>query len=73
MPVRRCGLGRGPKKILKKIRLPDDMGNMVSWARSFLHDEHGQDLVEYALLVAFVALASAALFLGDGPSVSGKR
>jgi Flp pilus assembly pilin Flp len=36
--------------------------------RKFWRDEQGQDLVEYALLVAFVALASAAIFLGDGPA-----
>ena len=34
-------------------------------------DEQGQDLIEYTLLMAFVALASAALFLGAGSSISG--
>jgi len=38
--------------------------------RSFLRDESGQDLVEYTLLLAFVALASAALFIGAGAEVS---
>lgn len=38
---------------------------------NFLHDEQGQDLIEYTLLLAFVALASAALFIGAGRSVSG--
>ena len=33
-------------------------------------DEQGQDLIEYTLLIAFVALASAALFLGAGGSIS---
>jgi Flp pilus assembly pilin Flp len=37
----------------------------------FLHDDQGQDLIEYTLLMAFVALASAALFLGAGGSISG--
>jgi Flp pilus assembly pilin Flp len=37
----------------------------------FLGDEQGQDLIEYTLLLAFVALASAALFIGAGRSVSG--
>jgi Flp pilus assembly pilin Flp len=32
----------------------------------FLAEEQGQDLIEYALLMAFVALASAALFIGAG-------
>ena len=38
---------------------------------SFLNDEQGQDLIEYTLLMAFVALASAALFLGAGGSIKG--
>ena len=38
---------------------------------NFLRDESGQDLIEYTLLLAFVALASAALFIGAGNSVSG--
>jgi Flp pilus assembly pilin Flp len=33
-------------------------------------DEQGQDLIEYTLLMAFVALASAALFIGSGASIS---
>ena len=35
----------------------------------FLRDEEGQDLVEYTLLLAFVALASAGLFTKAGGSV----
>ena len=38
---------------------------------NFLRDEQGQDLIEYTLLLAFVALASAALFIGAGTAVSG--
>ena len=38
---------------------------------NFIQDEQGQDLIEYTLLLAFVALASAALFIGAGNSVSG--
>ena len=38
---------------------------------NFLRDEQGQDLIEYTLLLAFVALASAAMFIGVGGSVSG--
>ncbi|MFN7998620.1 MAG: hypothetical protein U0Q18_33665 [Bryobacteraceae bacterium] len=37
---------------------------------AFLRDESGQDLIEYTLLMAFVALASAALFISSGTSVS---
>jgi len=39
--------------------------------RGFWNDEQGQDLIEYTLLMAFVALASAALFLGAGGSIKG--
>ena len=39
--------------------------------QEFWNDEQGQDLIEYTLLMAFVALASAALFLGAGGSISG--
>lgn len=39
--------------------------------RTLLRDESGQDLIEYTLLLAFVALASAALFIGAGQSVAG--
>jgi len=37
----------------------------------FLQDENGQDLIEYTLLMAFVALASAAIFVSAGSSISG--
>lgn len=37
----------------------------------FLREEQGQDLVEYTLLLAFVCLASAALFIAAGGSING--
>jgi Flp pilus assembly pilin Flp len=43
----------------------------VTILRNFWNDDQGQDLIEYTLLIAFVALASAALFIGAGGSVSG--
>lgn len=36
----------------------------------FVGEEEGQDLVEYTLLLAFVCLASAALFIGAGKSMA---
>jgi Flp pilus assembly pilin Flp len=36
----------------------------------FVKEEEGQDLIEYTLLMAFIALASAAIFIGAGSSVS---
>jgi Flp pilus assembly pilin Flp len=37
----------------------------------FVREEEGQDLIEYTLLLAFVCLASAALFIGAGSSIAG--
>jgi Flp pilus assembly pilin Flp len=42
----------------------------MTFLRNFWNDEQGQDLIEYTLLMAFVALASAALFIGAGGSIS---
>jgi Flp pilus assembly pilin Flp len=43
----------------------------MTFLRNFWNDEQGQDLIEYTLLMAFVALASAAIFLGAGSSIKG--
>jgi Flp pilus assembly pilin Flp len=44
---------------------------MNAMLNMFWHDEQGQDLIEYTLLVAFVCLATAALFVNSGGSLSG--
>jgi Flp pilus assembly pilin Flp len=44
---------------------------MLSFIQKFCKDESGQDLIEYTLLMAFVALASASLFISAGSSISG--
>jgi len=36
----------------------------------FISDETGQDLIEYSLLIAFIALAGAAMFIGMSGSVN---
>jgi len=36
----------------------------------FVRDEQGQDLIEYTLLLAFVTLAAAALFISAAKSIS---
>jgi Flp pilus assembly pilin Flp len=41
----------------------------VTILKQFLKDDQGQDLIEYTLLLAFVALASAALFINAGGSI----
>jgi Flp pilus assembly pilin Flp len=38
--------------------------------KNFMRDEQGQDLIEYTLLLAFVALAAAALFMSAQTSIS---
>ena len=43
----------------------------MTFLKNFWQEEQGQDLIEYTLLMAFVALASAALFIGAGSSIKG--
>ena len=43
---------------------------MKSICIRFWKEEDGQDLVEYSLLLAFIALASAALLMNAGKSVN---
>lgn len=38
--------------------------------KNFIREDQGQDLIEYTLLLAFVALASAALFINAGASIN---
>jgi Flp pilus assembly pilin Flp len=44
---------------------------MKVFLNGLLKEDSGQDLIEYTLLMAFVALASAALFIGAGGSIKG--
>jgi hypothetical protein len=44
---------------------------MLEKALTFLRSDAGQDLTEYSLLLVFVLLASAGIFLGTGGSISG--
>jgi Flp pilus assembly pilin Flp len=43
---------------------------MLNFTNRLWQDEQGQDLIEYTLLMAFVALASAALFVSSGSYIS---
>ena len=43
---------------------------MNGFVREFLQDGGGQDLVEYTLLLAFVCMASAAIFIGTSAPVN---
>jgi Flp pilus assembly pilin Flp len=43
---------------------------MKKFLNNFICEESGQDLIEYTLLLAFIALSSASLFLSAGNSVN---
>jgi Flp pilus assembly pilin Flp len=43
---------------------------MRTFCARLWRDEQGQDLIEYTLMLAFVALASAALFSTAGTSIN---
>jgi Flp pilus assembly pilin Flp len=43
---------------------------MTNILRNLWTGDQGQDLIEYTMLMAFVALGSAALFISAGSSVS---
>ena len=44
--------------------------DMKTFLARLWRDEQGQDLIEYTLMLAFVALASAALFSTAGTSIN---
>ena len=39
--------------------------------KRFISDESAQDVVEYTLLLAFIALVGAAIYIGMGATASG--
>jgi pilus assembly protein Flp/PilA len=43
---------------------------LVNFVKSFVRNEEGQDLLEYALLVALIALVAVAAVTAAGQSVS---
>jgi pilus assembly protein Flp/PilA len=44
--------------------------NLINYVKSFVRDEEGQDLLEYALLVALIALVAVVAVAAAGTSVS---
>jgi pilus assembly protein Flp/PilA len=44
--------------------------NLVTYLRSFVRDDEGQDLVEYAMLVALIALICVVGVTAAGTSVN---
>jgi Flp pilus assembly pilin Flp len=49
----------------------EELGGSIGMVRiaSFWNDEQGQDLIEYSLLISFITIAVAGLFLGAGGNV----
>jgi pilus assembly protein Flp/PilA len=43
---------------------------ITSLLKAFWQEEDGQDMVEYALLLAFIALAAVALLSGAGTKIN---
>jgi len=39
------------------------MSNIISAVRNFIRDEEGQDIIEYGLLAAFIAIVAAVLII----------
>jgi Flp pilus assembly pilin Flp len=71
--LRRRATGSGPPQqrgtgVTKLIE--GGKSTMTNSLRDLWTDDPGQDLIEYTLLMAFVALGSAALFISAGTSVS---
>jgi pilus assembly protein Flp/PilA len=48
----------------------DDMTNLMNQFKAFVNQEEGQDLLEYALLVALIALVAIVAVTAAGGSVS---
>jgi pilus assembly protein Flp/PilA len=47
------------------------MNQLITRVRMFLSQEEGQDLIEYALLAALIALAAVVALQATGTSVNG--
>ena len=44
---------------------------MITYMKNFWKEDEGQDLIEYTLLLAFVALVAAGLFIQAGNVTAG--
>jgi pilus assembly protein Flp/PilA len=49
----------------------EDHMNFINRLRSFVRDEEGQDLIEYALLVALISLVAVGAIGAAGTAVNG--
>ena len=55
---------------MKKLEMKRYLKRIRAVGQKFLTDTHGQDLVEYALLAGFVAVAAGALLPSISTSIS---
>lgn len=44
---------------------------MIHFIKAFVREEQGQDLIEYSLLIAMIALSCTAIMLGTGNTIPG--
>ena len=66
-----CSAPQGPcRRSGRPGRKEVTLTPLISIARAFWQDQEGQDLVEYSLLMGFVALAAAAIFPNVAASVN---
>jgi pilus assembly protein Flp/PilA len=49
---------------------PEDAMNLVTYLRSLVREDKGQDLLEYALLIALIALVAVGAITTAGTNVS---
>jgi pilus assembly protein Flp/PilA len=55
--------------IARRKDAPEEVMNLITRLRSMVRDDAGQDLLEYALLVALIALVCVAAVTAAGKSV----
>jgi Flp pilus assembly pilin Flp len=45
------------------------MSTILKKLRGLVHDDEGQDIIEYALLAAFIAIVAAVILVNIGPLI----
>jgi pilus assembly protein Flp/PilA len=72
--VPRSSTDKRPRRISHRPRgaqrPEEDVMQLVNFVKSFVRNDEGQDLLEYALLVALIALVAIAAVTAAGTSVS---
>jgi Flp pilus assembly pilin Flp len=55
---------------MRFLKVLSTVNSECQFLGGFMREETGQDAIEYALLVAFISLAGAAMFLGMSSSAN---